>query len=105
MSQSENVRNVFYSKAKPHTVLHNVRGSEVEIENIFTSLSQPGSQGENTLKFGKITGLLFDISWRKTSNLRTYSENVNRSSSWSRCLAQERVNPFRTWMWSSSRGY
>lgn len=50
------------------------------MENIFTSLSQPGSQGENTLKFRKIIGLLFDISWRKTSNLRTYSENLNKRS-------------------------
>lgn len=38
----------------PHTVLHNVRGSEVEIENIFSSLSQPGSQGKIFLNLGKL---------------------------------------------------
>lgn len=52
--QSENVRNVLYSKALPHTVLHDVKGSEVEIENIFTSLSQPGSQGKILLNLGKL---------------------------------------------------
>jgi hypothetical protein len=72
--------------------LHNVRGKKAEMENIFTSLSQPGSQGGNTLKFRKITGLLFDISWRKTTNLRFCSENLNKGNTLALCLVQGRMD-------------
>lgn len=68
----------------PYPVLHNVRGSEVEMENIFTSLSQPGNQGKMLLNLGKLQPCYFTLVGEKHQSselrLRTWRRGAPGSS-------------------------
>lgn len=53
----------------------------MEIENIFTSLSQPGSQGKILLNLGKLQPCCLTLVGEKTPKLRTYAENLDERPS------------------------
>lgn len=72
--------------------MHNVRGSEVEIENIFASLSQPGSQGKILLNLGKLQACYLTLVGEKHET--SYSENFCKRNTTSAVFNPERVDPF-----------
>ena len=81
--------------------MHNVRGSEVEIENIFASLSQPGSQGKMLLNLGKLQACYLTLVGEKHQTSELILRNSTREVLQVLCLIlggeslQDLVEAFR----------
>ena len=81
--------------------MHNVRGREVEIENIFASLSQPGSQGKMLLNLGKLQACYLTLVGEKHQTSELILRNSTREVLQVLCLIlggeslQDLVEAFR----------